>query len=692
MYPGRRRVGRPFNAVNYPDGMPVYDGVDWFWGRSMREARAFLREQHPDVVVFQWWTGAVLHSYARLAADARAAGARVLVECHEVLDTGEARLPLVSRYVRSGLRRFLTAADGLLLHSAFDRAALDAFLGGLGDQPIEITAHGPYDHLVSVEREQCPRPSDAPVRLLFFGTIRPYKGLEDLVAAVAAMPEEEAAGYRLSIVGETWEGWDHPVEAARALPHPERVEILNRYVADAEVAAAFEAADVVVLPYRRSSSSGPLHIAMAAGLPVVVSEVGGLSEAVDGYSGAVLTAPGDPAALLDGIRRARELVGRRFTDPRSWAHTRAALGRLAIAAQGHAGRPVGTPVGRAWATIPAQAAEGRVPALTGVRTGGAGFDLPSTLGQPQRRATVTVVIACYDEGRFAFTVAAIRSVLDQAYPHRLVVVVDHNESLLARLRDLDLPDVALVANTQARGASGARNTAALRADTDLVAFLDDDARAEPGWLEALVETASNPGIVGAGGLIRADWSGPTPSWFPPTFGWAVGASMPVDDPRAVTVRNVWAGSMIVRTQAYRRVGGFRENWGKLGAASEPEDTDLCIRLSQAGEGDWAFVPASVVFHHVPVERAAAGFFFRRCWSEGAGKARLRGAVGHGAGALSSEGTYLRRTVPKAVAADLRSAVRHGDGAALARAGTAVLGALVTVCAFGVVSLRGKRSR
>jgi glycosyltransferase involved in cell wall biosynthesis len=92
-------------------------------------------------------------------------------------------------------------------------------------------------------------------------------------------------------------------------------------VSDAEASAFFAGADVVVLPYHRSSSSGPLHIAMSQGLPVIITKVGGLTEAVENYEGAVLIPPQDSDALRDELRRVTNLRGRRFNNPRSWQQT-----------------------------------------------------------------------------------------------------------------------------------------------------------------------------------------------------------------------------------------------------------------------------------------------------------------------------------------------------------------------------------
>lgn len=339
VYPGRSRVGVPVNsALDYAPGIPVYDGVDWYWGRTLLNALGFLREFRPQVVVFQWWTGAVLHSYRALAAQARRLGARVVFEFHEVQDTGEVRVPLVRHYVRRGLPRLLRECDGFVVHSEFDRAALhEAYR--LPEVPTVVVPHGPYDHHRAAGRPA--RPGTAPVRLLYFGTIRPYKGLEDLVTAFEMLCSRRTREFRLRVVGETWEQWELPLQMIRSSPHADRIEVTNRYVDDREVAAAFAEADVVVLPYRRSSSSGPLHIAMAQGLPTVVTAVGGLVEATRDYAGAVLVEPDDPVALAEGIVAATTLVGRTFADARSWADTRRAMRSLL----GTFGLVPGSPVG-----------------------------------------------------------------------------------------------------------------------------------------------------------------------------------------------------------------------------------------------------------------------------------------------------------------------------------------------------------
>jgi glycosyltransferase involved in cell wall biosynthesis len=343
LYPGRNRVGAQVVTAAYPARIAVYDGVDWYWGRSLSRALRYLDQQRPTVVVLEWWSGAVLHTYLRLARHAARNGASVILEWHEGQDTGEVKVPGARRYVQSLMPRLLSRVDAHVVHSDFDlRAIKTAFT--LGDVPVRVIPHGPYDHLIGPGMAQearlapdnpqaaAPEADGSPFRLLYLGVVRPFKGVEDLVTAFSGLSRDQAIRFRLCVVGETWEGWTAPAEAIARSPHSDLIERVDRYVTDAEVAAFFSQADAVVLPYHRSSSSGPLQIAMSAGLPVVVTAVGGLVEAVERYPGAILVPPRDPVALRQELLQLPARRGQRYPDPHSWAHTtaeyRALIGEL----------------------------------------------------------------------------------------------------------------------------------------------------------------------------------------------------------------------------------------------------------------------------------------------------------------------------------------------------------------------------
>ena len=336
LYPGRGRGGADLTRLPYRDGVRVCDGVDWFWLPSMLRALALLLRERPDVVILQWWTGAVLHSYLLLALAARLCGGRLVIEFHEVQDTGEARLWPARRYFGLLMPLLLRLADGAVVHSEYDRAAMARSVA-LAGRPTAVIPHGPFNHYQAAGGEvRRAAPVDC-CNLLYFGVIRPYKGLEDLLRAFEAIPEDQIGRYWLTVVGETWEGWTLPEELIAASRYRERITFVNRYVPDEEVAAYFAGADAVVLPYHRSSASGPLHVAVSQGLPVVVTQVGGLVEAVADYAGALPVPPRDPAALGEALRKLPARRGRRFADPHSWDRTvqrlDALFARLGVARQ-----------------------------------------------------------------------------------------------------------------------------------------------------------------------------------------------------------------------------------------------------------------------------------------------------------------------------------------------------------------------
>jgi glycosyltransferase involved in cell wall biosynthesis len=319
LYPGRDRVGSELTRLRYPDSIPTFDGVDWFGIPSLVRAVAFLVRRRPEVVVLQWWTGTVLHSYIALALVARLIRARVVIEFHEVLDTGELNIAPARWYVRLVAPVLIRLTHGAVVHSGFDAAQL-AERYPVATHPTALIPHGPYDHVAAAPAHPASG-GEGPVRLLYFGVIRPFKGVEDLLRAFETLPEDEIDGYELTIAGETWEGWTLPAELIELSRYRDRITFVNRYVSDDEVDELFANTDAVVLPYHRSSSSGPLQLTMAQGLPVIVTAVGGLVEAVENYDGALQVPPQDPDAIRAAIRRVASMKGERFTDPHSWERT-----------------------------------------------------------------------------------------------------------------------------------------------------------------------------------------------------------------------------------------------------------------------------------------------------------------------------------------------------------------------------------
>ena len=244
----------------------------------LRYARAAARA---DVVHLQWLTIQPLdvHLLPRRVP--------LVLTAHDVLPREPRRGQLAAQ------RRLYERVDRVVVHSEHGRRRLVDALD-IDPAKVEVIEHGAFEHLTHVVGAR-PLPADlAAVQkrvVLCFGLLRPYKGIDVLLDAWRRLrPDAE-----LWIVG--MPRMDiAPLTAAA----PPSVRWVPRFIADDEIGAYFERADLVVLPYRESDQSGVLFTALAFGAPLLLSDVGGFGE-VAAQGAAALVAPGDRAALATQI-------------------------------------------------------------------------------------------------------------------------------------------------------------------------------------------------------------------------------------------------------------------------------------------------------------------------------------------------------------------------------------------------------
>ncbi len=226
------------------------------------------------------------------------------------------------RRLGRGLRRVLDSMDAVVALSEFGRRRLvDA---GVDPSRVRVIPHGAFDYLTRQPDEE-PLPDElaeveGPV-ILFFGLIRPYKGVDVLLEAFRSM-----RGAELWIVGRPL-GVDVGSLRELAAQAPGRVRFVPRFVSDRELPAYFRRADVIALPHRDAEQSGVLYAALAFAKPIVMSDVGGFGEVATTGAGA-LVPPGNPAALgarLDEVianpaerERLAAAAGAAAAGPYSW--------------------------------------------------------------------------------------------------------------------------------------------------------------------------------------------------------------------------------------------------------------------------------------------------------------------------------------------------------------------------------------
>jgi glycosyltransferase involved in cell wall biosynthesis len=282
--------------------------------------------------------------------------------------------------------------------------------------------------------------------------------------------------------------------------------------------------------------------------------------------------------------------------------------------------------------------------------------------------TVAVVVCCYTVKRWTQIVDALASIRAQTLPaDEVILVVDHAPDLLERATVFE--HVRVIPNDGERGLSGARNTGVAASQSDVVAFLDDDAAAEPDWLEQLASAYADPAVLGVGGHVEPAWEGDRPAWFPPEFDWVVGCSYPGLPAEGGAVRNFIGANMSFRRDVLDTIGGFRRDLGRVGRRPVGcEETELCIRASDGFPGGVLLhQPKARVRHQVPSDRQTWAYLRSRCFGEGVSKAVVARIAGRQA-ALSSERDYVRRVLPRGLRTGGRRALALVAGLAVTTTG------------------------
>lgn len=252
------------------------------WLQAFKRVKAFS----PDVIVFEWWQPFFGPLVGILARMFRKAGFKCIIECHNVLPHEG------SPFDRPLAKFAFSAADHFITHSTKDREDLLAIVPG---RNVTVSP------LPSLDEFSAPaaKPDSGGNTILFFGTVRKYKGLDVLLAAMPAVLQKVKCS--LIVVGEFYDS----IERYNRLIHEHRIEshvsLDDRYVPNEQVPGIFQQADVLVLPYLSATQSGVARIALSNRLPVIASRTGGLSEAIKENVTGLLFPSGDADSLAAQI-------------------------------------------------------------------------------------------------------------------------------------------------------------------------------------------------------------------------------------------------------------------------------------------------------------------------------------------------------------------------------------------------------
>lgn len=283
LFPGKTQYVSNEDSADAIPNERILDSIDpTSWIRTARE----INKQQADIVILPFWTpfhGPALGGVAKRLKAKKIVGLVHNLIPHEASLTDKA---LTMRYLRQ--------LDEVWVLS---EAVKEQVRSLRNDLPVKIHPHPLYTHFEDclskkIACEKLELDPAIPV-FLFFGLVRPYKGLDTLVKAFQVLDQPA----QLVVAGEAYEDYSKYTSLAADLGVSSKIQFHNRYIADHEIPVFFGAADAVVLPYRRASQSGVTAIALNYELPIIASNVGGLSEYVKNDETGLLATPDSPEDL-----------------------------------------------------------------------------------------------------------------------------------------------------------------------------------------------------------------------------------------------------------------------------------------------------------------------------------------------------------------------------------------------------------
>ena len=264
------------------------------WLPSWNQVARRVIDSDCDFLLTAWWTFFFALQNAHINHRVRKSGKRVMYICHNVKQ--HENRPLEGYFTKLAFRD----VDYFVAHSTEDR---DNLLTYQPDANVKVNVHPTYDHFANIyDKAKIAeiKSKKKPNTVLFFGVVRPYKGLKYLVEAFPYVLKK-VPDANLLIVGDFWEKVDDYNKLIRQLGIEHKTELINSYVPNEKVGDYFHLADCLALPYTSATQSGIMQISYGFKIPVVVTSVGGLPEVVEENSTGAIVEPENPQALADGI-------------------------------------------------------------------------------------------------------------------------------------------------------------------------------------------------------------------------------------------------------------------------------------------------------------------------------------------------------------------------------------------------------
>lgn len=265
LYPGASDRDPSQNPLQVTASFILEPFSPWTWNKTIKE----ILRQAPDLVIITWWTTFWAIPFSYLAASLKKRGVRQFFLIHNVL-------PHEKRFFDRFLAKLaLGQGQGFLIQSEREMQKLKTLVAN--SRPVLVCPLPNFNFFTQdrLNKKEARRilgiPGDAPL-LLFFGVVRPYKGLTYLLEALSEL-SKKGMDARLAVAGEFWDDVRTYSGMIEKLGLQGCVLIDNRYIPNEKVSVYFSAADLFVAPYVDATQSASVKIALDFGLPMVVTDI-----------------------------------------------------------------------------------------------------------------------------------------------------------------------------------------------------------------------------------------------------------------------------------------------------------------------------------------------------------------------------------------------------------------------------------
>jgi glycosyltransferase involved in cell wall biosynthesis len=265
------------------------------------------------------------------------------------------------------------------------------------------------------------------------------------------------------------------------------------------------------------------------------------------------------------------------------------------------------------------------------------------------------VVSTYSKDKLQQVLECIASLRKQSLPpDEILLVLDPVPEVLGHFKENVDNDVRIV-ESDGFGLSRARNIGVKNADSDIVAFIDDDAVADPDWLKNIVQNYSDSSVVGVGGSIQPLWSNNEPDWFPEELSWVIGCTYKGFPESKGVIRNPIGCNMSFRKSALEKVGYFRADLGRFGKfLLSGEESDVSLRIKKKiPDSKIINEPSAIVFHRIGQERVNLKYVITRSFFEGISKSLISDSVFDQSQTLTAERDYLKYLAGVSVSSRLK---------------------------------------